>query len=70
MSVMTVTLCCIYGCVVIESCDVKKAVVNLSFVGYTRSGAQGLADCFIHRMCHLYNLPYHHCSVLHNTGVS
>ena len=38
-----------------------KAVVNLSFVGNTRRGAQGFADCFIHWMCHLYNLPYYFC---------
>ena len=66
MGVMTVTLCYY----VFESCVVKKVVVNLSLVGYTRSGAQGLADCFIHRMCHFYNQPYHYCSVLHNAGVS
>ena len=64
---MTVTL--FYDALVFESCDVKKSVVNLSLVGYTRSGAQGLADCFIHWMCHFYDLPYHYCNILHNTGV-
>ena len=46
-------------------------MIDLFFflIGHTRGGAQSLTDSFIHWMCHLYNLPHHFRSILHNARV-
>ena len=41
----------------------------LFLVGNIKSGAQSLADSFIHWMCHLYHLPHHYYSVFHTARV-
>ena len=47
-------------------CDRMFLFMALFYLAeYTRSGAQGLADCFIHWMCNFNNLPYYCCGVLY-----
>ena len=47
-------------------CDRMLLFMALFYLAeYTRSGAQGLADCFIHWMCNFNNLPYYCCGLLY-----